>query len=670
MSKRLKMDSRLESDCINTIRLLAVDAVEAARSGHPGMPMGAAPMGFTLWTRLMRHNPADPTWFNRDRFVLSAGHGSMLLYALLHLTGYDLPLEEIKAFRQWGSRTPGHPEHGVTPGVETTTGPLGQGFANGVGMAIAEKHLAARFNRDGYDIIDHHTYGLVSDGDLMEGISHEAASLAGHLGLGKLVYLWDDNHITIDGRTDLSWSEDVPTRFKSYNWHVVPDVDGQDVKAVASALAQAKADTDRPSLLCVRTTIGYGSPGKADSAASHGAPLGASEVVLTKKHFGWPDDASFVVPEHVRAAMDCRSAGTAAQERWSAQLSRYSEAFPDEAAELKELQDRTLPTGWDDVPQWVAEEAAMATRAASGKTLSGLLDTVPGLIGGSADLTGSNKTRGAGQRDFQRDTDTGSYLRFGVREHAMAAICNGMALHGGLRPYCGTFLVFSDYMRPSVRLSALMELPVIYVFTHDSIGTGEDGPTHQGIEQVMSLRAMPNLVVLRPADALETMQAWHVAIRRNDGPTALVLTRQGLPVVSGASTTVAKGAYVLVREKGPSCDVILIGTGSELQLAVKAAEKLSQTGQSVRVVSMPSWELFDAQSAAYKESVLPGNVQARVVIEAGVSQGWERYAGRQGTIIGIDRFGASAPGNVLFEKFGFSVDRVVRAAKEVISRLN
>lgn len=670
MSKRPKMDSRLESDCINTIRLLAVDAVEAARSGHPGMPMGAAPMGFTLWTRFMCHNPADPTWFNRDRFVLSAGHGSMLLYALLHLTGYDLPLEEIKAFRQWGSRTPGHPEHGVTPGVETTTGPLGQGFANGVGMAIAEKHLAARFNHDGYDIIDHHTYGLVSDGDLMEGISHEAASLAGHLGLGKLIYLWDDNHITIDGRTDLSWSEDVPTRFKSYNWHVVPDVDGHDVKAVASALAQAKADTDRPSLLCVRTTIGYGSPGKADSAASHGAPLGASEVVLTKKYFGWPDDASFVVPEDVRAAMDCRSAGTAAQERWSAQLSRYSEAFPDEAAELKELQDRTLPTGWDDVPQWVAEEAAMATRAASGKTLSGLLDTVPGLIGGSADLTGSNKTRGAGQHDFQRDTDKGSYLRFGVREHAMAAICNGMALHGGLRPYCGTFLVFSDYMRPSVRLSALMELPVIYVFTHDSIGTGEDGPTHQGIEQVMSLRAMPNLVVLRPADALETMQAWHVAIRRNDGPTALVLTRQGLPFVSGASTTVAKGAYVLVREKGPSCDGILIGTGSELQLAVKAAEKLSQTGQSVRVVSMPSWELFDAQSAAYKESVLPGNVQARVVIEAGVSQGWERYAGRQGTIIGIDRFGASAPGNVLFEKFGFSVDRVVRAAKEVISRLN
>ena len=664
------MDSQLESDCINTIRLLAVDAVEAARSGHPGMPMGAAPMGFTLWTRFMRHNPADPTWFNRDRFVLSAGHGSMLLYALLHLTGYDLPLAEIKAFRQWGSRTPGHPEYGVTPGVETTTGPLGQGFANGVGMAIAEKYLAARFNRNGYDIVDHHTYGVVSDGDLMEGISHEAASLAGHLGLGKLIYLWDDNHITIDGRTDLSWSEDVPARFSAYNWHVVPDVDGLDVTAVARALAQAKADTDRPSLLCVRTTIGYGSPGKADSAASHGAPLGASEVALTKKAFGWPDDVSFVVSEEVRAAMDCRSPGTAAQKRWSAQLSRYSEEFPKEAAKLKDLQDRTLPAAWDDLPQWVAENTVMATRAASGKTLSRLLETVPGLIGGSADLTGSNKTRGADQHDFQRDTDTGSYLRFGVREHAMAAISNGLALHGGLRPYCGTFLVFSDYMRPSVRLSALMELPVIYVFTHDSIGTGEDGPTHQGIEQVMSLRAMPNLVVLRPADARETLQAWHVAIRRNDGPTALVLTRQGLPAVSGASTMVAKGAYVLVREEGPACDLILIGTGSELQHAVKAADKLSQAGHCVRVVSMPSWELFDAQSAAYKESVLPSKVQARVVIEAGVTQGWERYVGRQGAIIGIDRFGASAPGNVLFEKFGFSADRVVQAAEEVASRLS
>ncbi|MDE2730881.1 MAG: transketolase [Bacteroidota bacterium] len=661
------IDVRLEADCINTIRLLAVDAVEAARSGHPGMPMGAAPMAFTLWTRFLRHNPADPTWFNRDRFVLSAGHGSMLVYALLHLTGYDLPLDEIRSFRQWGSRTPGHPEYRLTPGVETTTGPLGQGFANGVGMAIAEKHLAARFNREGFPIVDHYTYGLVSDGDLMEGISHEAASLAGHLGLGKLIYLWDDNHITIDGRAELAWSEDVPARFAAYDWHVIASVDGTDTGAIADALAEAKAEAGRPTLLCVRTTIGHGSPGKADSAAAHGAPLGADEAALTKQNLGWARDASFVVPDKVRAFMDAAPSGRKAHARWSALWVEYAEAHPDAASELNALLSGVLPNDWADVPGWIAEGASMATRAASGRVLGGLLDSVPGLMGGSADLTGSNKTRGGAQTDMQADHALGTYLRFGVREHAMAAICNGVALHGGLRPYCGTFLVFSDYMRPALRLSAIMELPVIYVFTHDSIGTGEDGPTHQGIEHLMSLRAMPNLLVFRPADANETCRAWHVAIQRHEGPTALILSRQGLPAVTGTVEGAEKGGYVLVREEGAACELILIGTGSELQYAMEAAAMLRAEGIGVRVVSLPSWELFAAQPLAYRTSVLPDECRARVVIEAGVSQGWERHVGLEGGIIGIDRFGASAPGGVLFEKFGFSAARVVEEARRVLA---
>ena len=665
------MDAQLEAVCINTIRMLAVDAVEKARSGHPGMPMGAAPMGFTLWTQFLRHNPADPTWFNRDRFVLSAGHGSMLLYALLHLTGYDLPLEEIRNFRQWGSRTPGHPEFGVTPGVETTTGPLGQGFANGVGMALAEKHLASRLNRDGFNVVDHHTYGLVSDGDLQEGISHEAASLAGHLGLGKLIYLWDDNHITIDGHTDMSWSEDVPGRFKAYGWHVVAGIDGLDTQAIAQAIEDAKEATDRPSLLCIQTTIGYGSPGKADSADSHGAPLGASEVTLTKQALGWPTDDTFVVPTQVRSAMDGRAAGEKAQQEWTAIMKEYASAYPAEAAELNALCRGTLPTGWKERPEWLDEHPAMATRAASGKILSGLLEKIPGFIGGSADLTGSNKTRGAVQTDFQRELSGGSYVRFGVREHGMAAICNGIALHGGLRPYCGTFLVFSDYMRPAVRLSALMGLPVVFVFTHDSIGTGEDGPTHQGVEQLMSLRAIPDLVVLRPADANETWQAWQVAIQRTDGPTALILTRQGLPSVTGALHGVAKGGYTL-GDNDPTPDkqrdeVILIGTGSELQYAVEAAGELRTEGHRVRVVSIPSWELFDAQDSGYQEQVLPPEIDARVVIEAGVSLGWERYAGPKGIVISIDEFGASAPGKVMFRKFGFTTREVVRAARQLLT---
>ena len=653
---------QLEETCINTIRMLAVDAVERARSGHPGMPMGVAPMAYVLWTEVMRHNPSDPAWFNRDRFVLSAGHGSMLLYALLHLTGYDLPIEEIKNFRQWDSKTPGHPEYGLTPGVETTTGPLGQGFANGVGMAMAEAHLAARFNREDATIIDHFTYGIVSDGDLMEGISHEAASLAGHLGLGKLIYLWDDNRITIDGSTDLTFSEDIPGRFAAYGWHVMPEIDGTDTRAVRKALDEAQACTDQPSLLCVRTTIAHGSPNKANTAAAHGAPLGTEEVALTKKALGWRTDLSFHVPTEVRSAMDCRTFGAEQQAGWISQRAAYERIYPDKAAELDALCNRALSSDWTAELENLPVDNPISTRAASGQALGALLKKVPGLIGGSADLTGSNKTRGGTQVDMQRSNLSGSYVRYGVREHAMAAISNGLALHGGLRPYCGTFLVFSDYLRPSLRLSAIMGIPVIFVFSHDSIGTGEDGPTHQGVEQVMSLRAIPNLVVIRPADANETQYAWKEAITREDGPTALILTRQGLPTLTGKFKDVTRGGYVVVEESASEPQVILIGTGSELQYAIAAAPVLESEGIPTRVVSMPSWELFAAETEAYREEVLPRAVTARVAVEAGTSLGWDRYASH---MISMDQFGASAPGAVLFKQFGFSTERVVEVARSV-----
>ena len=653
---------QLEETCINTIRMLAVDAVERARSGHPGMPMGVAPMAYVLWTEVMRHNPADPAWFNRDRFVLSAGHGSMLLYALLHLTGYDLPLEEIKNFRQWDSKTPGHPEYGLTPGVETTTGPLGQGFANGVGMAMAEAHLAARFNREDATIIDHFTYGIVSDGDLMEGISHEAASLAGHLGLGKLIYLWDDNRITIDGGTDLTFSEDIPGRFAAYGWQVISGIDGTDTRTVRKALSEARACTDKPSLLCVRTTIAHGSPNKANTAAAHGAPLGAEEVALTKEALGWRVDLSFYVPAEVRSAMDCTSLGAEQQAAWNSRRAAYERIHPEAGAALNALCNRTLPADWTAELDILPVDQAISTRAASGQALGALLKRVPGLIGGSADLTGSNKTRGGMQVDMQKEKLSGSYVRYGVREHAMAAISNGLALHGGLRPYCGTFLVFSDYLRPALRLSALMGIPVIYVFTHDSIGTGEDGPTHQGVEQVMSLRAIPNLVVIRPADANETQYAWKEAITRGDGPTALILTRQGLPSLTGKFKDMSRGGYVVVEESASEPHVILIGTGSELQYAIAAAPLLESEGVPTRVVSMPSWELFAAESEAYREEVLPRAVTARVAVEAGTSLGWDRYASHS---ISMDQFGASAPGKVLFKQFGFSTERVVEVARSV-----
>lgn len=654
----------LESLCIDTIRMLAVDAVECARSGHPGMPMGAAPMAYVLWTEFMRHNPANPDWFNRDRFVLSAGHGSMLLYALLHLTGYDLPLEEIKNFRQWGSKTPGHPEYGMTPGVETTTGPLGQGFGNGVGMAIAEAHLSARFNHEEEKIIDHYTYGIVSDGDLMEGISHEAASLAGHLGLGKLIYLWDDNRVTIDGGLDLSSSESIQDRFAAYGWQVVRDVDGTDTQAIREALHEARGGTNQPSLICVRTTIGHGSPNKGGTAAAHGAPLGPDEVTLTKQAQGWQTESQFYVPAEVKDAMDCTESGIEQENEWGLHRSAYENLYPADLAEFDALQTNELPAGWFDEAEKINVEQAMATRAASGKVLETLLENVPGLIGGSADLTGSNKTKGRGQNVLTRNEQSGSYLYYGVREHAMAAISNGLALHGGLRPYCATFLVFSDYLRPSLRLSALMGLPVIYIFTHDSIGTGEDGPTHQGIEQVMSLRAIPNLVVLRPADANETRYAWREAMLREDGPTALILTRQGVPPSTKMLDKVARGAYVVTGENESELQVILIGTGSELQYAAAAASILRSEGIATRVVSMPSWELFAQQADSYREKVLPQSVPIRVVVEAAVSLGWDRYASH---MVCMDRFGASAPGKVLFEQFGFTAERVAEVARQALS---
>ena len=660
----------VHTQTINTIRFLSADAVQQAESGHPGAPMGLAPVAYTLWRRHLRHSPEDPQWPNRDRFVLSAGHASMLLYSLLHLTGYDLPMEELKNFRQWGSKTPGHPEAHLTPGVETTTGPLGQGFANGVGMALAERLLADQFNTDEHTIVDHYTYAICSDGDLMEGISQEATSLAGHLGLGKLIYLYDDNRITIDGDTGLAFTEDVGARFEAQGWHVQRVDDANDLDAVDDALAAAKAATDRPSIISVRSHIGYGSPGKQDTAAAHGAPLGEDELRRTKEALDWPADEKFYVPDavydHMRTAV---TQGEEWQQAWADRLAEYTDAHPEKAAEYKRWMNRTPPEGWADaLPSFEAGEQ-MATRKASGLTLNELAPSLGYLVGGSADLTGSNKTDVPGRTDFQADNPGGRYLRYGVREHAMAGISNGMALHGGLQPYAGTFLVFSDYLRPSLRLSALMEQPVVYVFTHDSIGLGEDGPTHQPIEHLMALRAIPNLTVLRPADANEAREAWKVAVTATDEPTALVLTRQKLPVFDRSRLApaegVQRGAYVL-RETEGTPDVLLIGTGSEVQHALGAADELAEDDIAAQVVSMPSWERFAAQPAAYRHEVLPPEVTARVSVEAGVTQGWERYIGTKGRAIGVDRFGASAPGEVNMEKYGFTAANVAEEARALL----
>ena len=662
--------ARLDELCINTIRTLAMDAVEKAGCGHPGMPMGAAGMAYVLWTRFLRHDPRRPQWPNRDRFVLSAGHGSMLLYALLHLTGYDLPLEELKNFRQWGSRTPGHPEHGLTPGVEATTGPLGQGFGNGVGMAMAERFLAAHCNRPGHTIVDHFTYALVSDGDLMEGVASEAASLAGHLRLGKLIYLYDDNHITIDGNTDLSFTENVAARFEAYGWHV-QQADGSDLRGVADAVASAQQERDRPSLIQVRTHIGYGSPHKQDTADAHGAALGAEEVRLTKQALGWPAEPSFHVPGEARDEFrKSVQQGEKWQAAWQAQFDAYAAAFPELARQWNVFMQGNLPPGWDqELAQLQFPEGGMATRQASGKILNAAAARLPNLIGGSGDLTGSNETWIKGSKEFHV-TPEGRNIRFGVREHAMGAILSGLALHGGVRPYGGTFLVFSDYMRPSIRLAALTRLPVIYIFTHDSLGVGEDGPTHQPVEHLAALRAIPRLRVIRPADPTETVVAWRLALERKDGPTALILTRQKVPLIDRKkfppAESAAAGAYVLADADAKPLRLILIATGSEVGLAMAAKAKLEEQGIGTRVVSMPCWELFAEQPASYREQVLPPPVKARLAIEAASPLGWREFVGEQGDILGIDDFGASAPGGVLMEKFGVTAANIVARASALL----
>ena len=665
------MDTDLQNRAINTLRFLSADAVQQANSGHPGLPMGAAAMAYTLWTRHLRHNPRDPRWPGRDRFVLSGGHGSMLLYSLLHLTGYDLPLEQLKNFRQWGSLTPGHPEYGLTPGVETTTGPLGQGFATGVGMAIAATHLAATFNRSGFELFDSYIYGIVTDGDLMEGVSSEAASLAGHLSLGRLVYLYDDNHISIDGSTSLAFTEDRAARFEAYGWHVQKLADGNDVDAVDNAIQAAKADP-RPSLIVCRTIIGFGAPHKQGTAKAHGEPLGEEELKLAKENLGWPLEPRFYIPgdvqAHFREAVEC---GRQLEEEWNEKVAAYKREHPGQGAELQRRLDGEFPQGWDaDLPVFPADPKGIASRAASGKVLNALAPRLPELLGGSADLAPSNNTMLAGYPAFSKETPEGRNFHFGVREHAMAAAVNGMALYGGLIPYGGTFLVFSDYMKPAIRIAALSHIPSIYVFTHDSIGLGEDGPTHQPIEHLAALRAVPNLTVVRPADANETVAAWKLAVTRRDGPTALILTRQALPTLDRTladdAGELVRGAYVLsdFGEKEP--DLILMASGSEVSLVYDAAARLAAEGVNVRAVSFPSWELFERQDKAYRESVLPERIRKRLAVEAGAGQGWERYVGSQGAIISMERFGASAPGKVLFEKFGFTVEHVEEKARELL----
>jgi transketolase len=654
----------LDDICINTVRTLAIDAVQKANSGHPGAPMGLATAGYVLWTKILKHNPQNPLWSDRDRFVLSGGHASMLLYSLLHLTGYDLTLEDLKNFRQWESRTPGHPEYGHTAGVETTTGPLGQGFANAVGMAMAERFLANRFNRPGFDIIDHHTFVMCGDGDLMEGVCSEASSLAGHLGLGKLIVIYDDNKISIEGSTELTFTEDVGMRFKAYNWQVLQVKDGNDIEAILNALKTAKADTERPSIIMLRTQIAFGSPGKQGSADAHGAPLGVDEICLTKKNLGCPEDQDFCVPdEALNIFRDCIQKGKETESLWQDLFGSYSKKYPELANEWNDFRDGKLPGGWDlNIPDF-AQSGPIATRSASGQVLNAIAGKVFNLIGGSADLAPSNKTIINTSHDFQKNSPDGRNIRFGVREHAMGAILSGMALHKGIRPYGGTFLVFADYMRPSIRLAALMKLPVIYVFTHDSIAVGEDGPTHQPVEHLASLRIIPNLLVIRPADATETAEAWRQAILSKDRPVALILSRQKLEVISRgdnsnpSASNVAYGAYVLSDSDGKP-DIILMASGSEVQLVLKAKESLKEKGVQVRVVSMPCCELFNDMSEAYRERVLPKDITARIAVEAGISMGWERYAGTRGAVIGIDHFGASAPGGKLMENFGFTVEKI------------
>ncbi len=662
----------LDELCINSLRMLSIDAVQQANSGHPGLPLGAATMAYVLWTRYLRHNPSNALWPDRDRYVHSAGHGSALLYALLYVTGHDLSLEDIKNFRQWQSKTPGHPERDIRTGIESTTGPLGQGFGMGVGMALAERYLAADFNRPGFPIVDHHTYGIVSDGDLMEGVSSEAASLAGHLRLGKLVYLYDDNHISIEGDTALAFTEDVAARFLAYGWHVQRVADGNDIAGIDAAIRNAREETERPSLIMVRTHIGYGSP-KQDKASAHGEPLGEEALKATKEFFGWPQEPRFYVPEkalsHFRQAVD---QGRKWEAQWKEMFARYRAEFPAEAERFEQQIKGELPVNWDtDIPVFSPKDGSMATRVASGKSLNAIAKHVSGLIGGSADLAPSTNTLISGSADQSFETPAGRNVRFGVREHGMAAVVNGMALHGGVVPYGATFLIFSDYMRPSLRLSALMDVHSTFIFTHDSIGLGEDGPTHQPVEHLASLRAIPNFTVIRPADANETAEAWRIAMQRR-GPVALILTRQKLPIFDrgrySAASGLAKGAYI-ISDTDVKPDMLLVATGSEVSLALQAQEKLaSDKGIKARVISMPSWELFEEQSQEYRDTVLPPDIPVRLAIEAAAPLGWKQWVGDRGDIIAVDRFGASAPGDQVLSHYGFNVDNVVARSEALVQK--
>ena len=662
------ISTRLDQLCINTIRTLAMDGVQKAKSGHPGMPMGMAPVAYVLWTKYLNHNPANMHWQNRDRFVLSGGHGSMLLYSLLHLTGYKVTLDDLKSFRQLGSKTPGHPEYGHTDGVEVTTGPLGQGFANGIGMAIAQKYLAARYNRPGFKIIDYHIYATLGDGDLMEGITAEAASLAGHLKLDNLIYFYDDNHISIDGSTELAFTEDRAKRFEAYEWFVQKVKDGNDLKAIDNAIQRAKKEKDRPSIIMVRTHIGYGSPNKHDTAEAHGTPLGEEEIKLTKEFYGWDPEKQFYIPEKALAQFrKAIEAGKKKEEKWNEKLAAYKLKFPELAAELENIRQGNFGEEWKNALPTFTD--AMATREASGKTLNAIVPFLPSMIGGSADLTPSNNTLVKGMGEFQSKNRAGRYIRYGVREHAMGAIMNGMAITDGIIPYGGTFFVFSDYMRPAIRLGCIMGIRPIYVFTHDSIGVGEDGPTHEPVEQLAALRCIPKMISLRPSDANETVAAWKFAIEYKNGPVALLLTRQKLPTIDRAkypsADNLVKGAYILI-ENSSTPDIILIGTGSEVQLALGAYEQLVQEGVKARVVSMPSWELFERQTKEYRDAVLPPSVKKRIAVEAAVSMGWEKYIGDAGRFVGMNSFGASAPVDAVFKHFGFTVENVVKTAKEIL----
>ncbi len=680
------MSDTLDQQCVDTLRFLSVDMVQKANSGHPGLPLGAAPMAYALWTKQLKHNPADPLWPDRDRFVLSAGHGSALLYSLLHVTGYDLSLDDLKQFRQWGSKAPGHPERGHTPGVEVTTGPLGQGMANAVGMAIGEAHLAARYNRDGHTVVDHHTWSIVSDGDLMEGVASEAASLAGHLKLGKLICLYDNNSVTLSAGTDMTFSEDRAKRFDAYGWQTIRVDDGNDLAAIGAALAEARAEATRPSLILVRTHLGFGSP-EQDSFKAHGSPLGVADVARTKQNLGWPQEPAFLVPAPARARFrEALEQGAKAESDWKERMVAYARDFPELAREFDLRQKAELPAGWDaDIPVFAADAKGMATRVAGGKVMNAIAAKLPALVGGSADLDPSTHTALKGQGDFNpplvpgedsEGSDGGGWswagrnVHFGVREHAMGAIVNGLAAHGGFIAYGSTFLIFSDYMRPAIRLAALMGLHVVHVFTHDSLALGEDGPTHQPIEQLASLRAIPELTLIRPGDANETAVAWKVALETRDRPVLLALTRQDVATLDrtrfASADGLRRGAYVLSDADDAKPALILIASGSEVGLILAAAERLRTSGVAVRCVSMPSWDLFDAQPQGYRDQVLPPAVTARLAVELGVAQGWERYVGDAGAMLGIDRFGASAPADVLMREYGFTVDNVVARARALL----